>query len=172
MNANFKDVLEYDSPLSGADVVNTENESKNCAFWQNFATFPVLNRSHVECNVGSGLAKSSWESNSLVSSLLACVIWELSDNVIINPLLMCLKKNPETLDEFRCYNLKDLKASCFLSKYILWRNQVKPNETSQWKWKLSFDSLTLILSSNIFEKRNSITIFIFSCLNQFGGEKS
>lgn len=41
------------------------------------------------------------EAISLISSISLCLHdLELSHNVIINPLPMCLKKNPETLDGF------------------------------------------------------------------------
>lgn len=49
----------------------------------------------------------------LIPSLFVYVIWELSDNVTINPLPMCLKKNPATLDGFQCWNLKTKKKVVF-----------------------------------------------------------
>lgn len=65
-------------------------------------------------NIDSGLAKSSWGSVFLISSTSFCyIIQKLSDNVIINPLPMYLKKNPETLDGFWCCNLKDKKEVVF-----------------------------------------------------------
>ena len=88
-----KTVLESDSPLSGADVVSAENESTLCLLTKlcHFPSFFIGAMSSVTLALDlPNLAERV--ISSLASSLLARVIWELSDNVIINPLPMCFKK--------------------------------------------------------------------------------
>lgn len=123
MNADFK-TYENVTLLSGTDNMIyclTENESKKCAFCQNFCYSPSFILGSLSCVTLAldlpCLAEVVFPW--LVPTLFAYAIWELSDNVIINPLPTCLKKDPETEMDFDARTWKIFFLSCFLSEYIL-----------------------------------------------------
>lgn len=79
MNADFKAVLEFDSLLAGADNMISLSSPKMKVKNVLLPKLLLLSQFHfwslVLCNIGSGLAKSSWGSIFPINSISLCLCY-------------------------------------------------------------------------------------------------